>query len=539
MADTIEKVEALELTEEQAAKKAAKEAKKKAKAEKKEKKPKQEKKHAGSQGSKDEDKITFDADKDTDFPTWFENICVMADIVDKRYPVKGMPVFRPYGFFMHDRIMKLIEAEWEEQGIDRAQFPTVIPEDFLKKEEDHVKGFEAECFWVTKGGLKDLETRLALRPTSETAMYYMFSLWVKSHRDLPLKVQQSCTVFRYETKNTRPLIRAREIFWNEAHTCHATREEARENLEQAWLSYYRLCNDHLGFFGKRLRRPEWDKFAGADYSDVLDSVMPDGKVLQAVGAHNLGQKFAKVFDIKFLNKSQKFEHAYMTCYGISTRILAAAVSAHGDKNGLVLPPSIAKVEVIIVPIVMKKKDREALIAAADEVAVSLKAAGIRAQVDDDDTKPGEKFYKWEMKGVPCRVEIGPRDLLSGEMRVVMRDNNQKDQIQRADAAAELKTRLTEMMDRIRSAAKAKYETSEKTCMTLEEATEWLAQGGGFARIPFFSMEKEAKEADEKIHEATGGEVRGYMPHEEAPAEGTVCAVTGKPAKYWGYVARAY
>lgn len=218
-----------------------------------------------------------------------------------------MPVFKGYGFYMHNAIMGIIEQEWEKQEIEKAQFPLVIPETFLEKEKDHVKGFESECFWVTKGGLNDLEVRLALRPTSETAMYYMFNLWVRSFRDLPLKIHQTCNVFRYETKDTTPLIRVREIFWNEAHTCHETPEQALDNLEQAWSSYMYLIRDCLGVFGLRLRRPIWDKFAGAEHTDVMDSCMPSGKVLQIVGAHYLGQKFAKVFDIKFLNRTNKFE----------------------------------------------------------------------------------------------------------------------------------------------------------------------------------------------------------------------------------------
>eukprot|EP00741_Cyanophora_paradoxa_P022386 tig00021463_g21612.t1 len=510
---------------------------------KEDKKAKEEKKGGDTPASANSGDVTTFSAKKANFAEWYEQILIVAEIVDKRYPVKGMPVFRGYGFYMHNRIMEIIEKEWEKQDIEKSQFPLVIPQTFLEKEKDHVKGFESECFWVTKGGLNELEVKLALRPTSETAMYYMFAMWVRSFRDLPLKVHQTCNVFRHETKDTRPLIRVREIHWNEAHTCHATPAEAIENLEAAWASYNLLITDNLGVYGLRLRRPDWDKFAGSEHTDVMDSVMPCGRVLQIVGAHYLGQKFAKVFDIKFLNKENQFEHAYMTCYGISTRVLASCLSVHGDDRGLVLPPVIARYEAVIVPIVMAKKGAETSgpgpIEKAHEYKKLLQDAGLRVTVDDSDKKPGEKYYFWEMKGVPLRVEIGPRDVQNGVVTVVSRDTGEKKTVPAADLAGGLRALLGELHARLTAKSKEFHESKCKTVTTTAELQDVVRNNGGFARFPFFSMGHDAKEADKQVHEICGGEVRGFRPDEAPPAEGTKCLITGQPAKYWAYAARSY
>eukprot|EP01104_Vermistella_antarctica_P006213 TRINITY_DN16936_c0_g1_i1.p1 TRINITY_DN16936_c0_g1~~TRINITY_DN16936_c0_g1_i1.p1 ORF type:complete len:571 (-),score=167.98 TRINITY_DN16936_c0_g1_i1:144-1802(-) len=486
-----------------------------------------------------DDKVTFSADKSADFPTWYEQIMRFAEIVDKRYPVKGMPVFRPNGFYMHNKIMTILEDEWEKQDIQRAQFPLAIPRNFLEIEKDHVAGFEDEVFWITRGGKSPLDVELALRPTSETAMYYMFAMWARSFRDLPLKVHQTCNVFRYETKQTRPLIRAREIHWNEAHTCHATAAEAEQQLQDAYTSYLYIIEEICGFFGLRLRRPVWDQFPGGEYSIVMDTVMPCGKVLQTIGAHYLGQKFAEVFKIQFLNQKNVFEFAYMACFGVSTRILAACLSVHGDNRGLVVPHTIAQVQVIIVPIIMKKSDTST-VDKAREVEKTLKAAGIRCKVDDSGKRPGDKYYYWEMRGVPMRIEIGPRDLKEDQLTIVPRDT-----LTKVSVAGDLekivdvvREHQKEMLDRMRTKAESFHGDKVKTCTTLEECKETVLVGG-FARVPVFSMDKDGEEADKIVHEATGGEIRGYVFGEEAPEEGSVCIATGKPATVWGYVARAY
>eukprot|EP00003_Mantamonas_plastica_P014749 TRINITY_DN2543_c0_g1_i1.p1 TRINITY_DN2543_c0_g1~~TRINITY_DN2543_c0_g1_i1.p1 ORF type:complete len:408 (-),score=147.66 TRINITY_DN2543_c0_g1_i1:53-1276(-) len=397
--------------------------------------------------------------------------------------------------------------------------------------------FESEVFWVTKGGLNELDVKLALRPTSETAMYSMFSLWVQTYRDLPMKMHQTCNIFRYETKDTRPLIRVREIYWNEAHTCHSTEEEALENLENAWKSYLYLINDCLGFFGKRLRRPDWDRFAGAVHTDVMDCVLPDGKVLQSVGAHYLGQKFAKVFDINFKNENNEMEGAYMTCYGISTRLLAAMIGIHGDDNGLVLPAQVAKIQVVFVPII--KGDNDSAVEKCHELRAILKKAGIRAFVDDSLKKPGKKYYQWEMKGVPLRMEVGPTDVENGEVKFVCRVTRDKYQVKEGDIVAEAQGLFERQIGILRENAKAFAESQETLVMELDQLEEVVRNTGGFAKVPFYSMGFDGEAGDKEIHEICGGEVRGWDPLEEQPGDDVKCIVTGKPAKYWGYVARAY
>ncbi|KAJ3431901.1 prolyl-tRNA synthetase [Anaeramoeba flamelloides] len=501
---------------------------------------KQRRKKAGTQKTKQQSKVTFSADKLTEFSIWYENILEYADIVDKRYPIKGMPVFKPYGCFMQTKTMDLIEKEWESQDIDRVKFPTMIPETFLNKEQDHIKGFGSQCFWVTHGGLDELNVRLALRPTSETAMYSMFSLWIRSHNDLPLRVYQTCDVFRYETKQTRPLIRVREIPFNEVHTVHSSVEDALQNLEDAWKGYYKVINDQLGIYGLRLRRPDWDKFAGAEHTDVLDSVMPSGKVLQAVGAHYLGQKFAKPFDIKFTNKEMKEELGYMTCYGVSSRLLATVIGVHGDNKGLNLPSTVARYHVVIVPILARKSKvpHEDLLSKAEELSKTLQSAGIRCKIDNRQLRPGEKYYFWEMKGVPIRLELGQYDYQKNEVRRVLRINSEKVQ-HPLDNIVELLQKDLKFVDETLNKRALEFHNSRVTnCSTIEEMQEAIKKGG-FARIPYYSVGMDGKEGDKKVHELTGGEVRGTLVGEEPPEEGTLCLITNKPAKVYAYVARSY
>ncbi|KAG9397118.1 Proline-tRNA ligase class IIa [Carpediemonas membranifera] len=532
------------------------------------------------------DLVEFNKDK-SDFAKWYDTILIAADILDKRYPVKGMPVMKPAGWYIHEKIMRLAEDEWEKQGIDKCQFPTLIPETFLTKEEEHVAGFEKECFWVTKGGLNTLDIRLALRPTSETAMYSMFSLWVRSYADLPLKVHQSCNVFRYETKSTKPLIRVREIPWNEAHTAHATAEDAEENLRQAWVGYDEVINRQLGFYGLVLRRPEWDKFAGSIYTEVLDTIMPCGRVLQTVGAHNLGQKFAKVFDIKYQTEDNREEYAHMTCYGISTRVMAACLSIHGDDRGLVLPPVIAKVQAVVIPIKPKQpaEKTEENIAAAEaswqkilasskKITAALQAAGIRAKLDDSDRTPGFKYAHWELRGIPLRVEVGPRDVdhedeAEFECMMVPRNNNMpagkgkkgkqakqaaetpqtgldKRLVKQADIAAEAHKFLDDIIDKLRDEAQRQHNERVVKCFRLSDVKKAMKKGK-VALVPFCDMGDKGKQAEDRIREYLGadlpGEVRGWDPRITDSLEGKTC-IASKPdepdaAHYWAYIARAY
>ncbi|KAL0208780.1 hypothetical protein P9112_011367 [Eukaryota sp. TZLM1-RC] len=411
---------------------------------------------------------TTPIDPRVDFAQWFTQIPTEADIIDKRYPVKGMYTFKPYGWFMHEQVMNLMEIEWTKLDIEKTQFPLLIPEDFLSKEGDHIKGFEDEVFWVTKGGKDVLETRLALRPTSETCIYHMFSLWIRSFRDLPLKVHQTCSVFRCETKDTKPLIRTREVFWNEAHTAHSTAEEALKMLNDAWNGYNYVINDVLGVSGLRIRRPEWDKFAGAEHTDVMDALMPCGRVLQIVGAHYLGQKFSHVFNVEFYGEDNLPHKPFITCFGVSTRVLASVLGVHGDIKGLVLPPVIARFQVVVVPIIIGKKDPAPVYEAVDYYVQTLKAAGIRVTADTSSKKPGEKYYYWEMKGVPLRIEIGPRDVASNEARLVRRDNGEKNQIKKDELVETIKNEMEQMRLRLAGQGRSFFTERVIDCETMDD-----------------------------------------------------------------------
>src|SRR5512133_3770069 len=361
-----------------------------------------------------------------DFSGWFNDILWRAEIMDVRYPVKGLYVWYPYGFairkFVYTQLRELLDRDHQE-----TLFPLLIPENEFMKEAEHIKGFEDEVYWVTHGGKDPLDVPLALRPTSETAIYPMYKLWVRSHADFPIKIYQIVNTFRYETKHTRPLIRLREITsFKEAHTVHATWEDAESQVKEAIGLYIEIYR-RLAVPVLRSRRPDWDKFPGADYTDAIDAMMPDGKTLQIGTVHHLGDNFAKTFDIKYEAADGEQRYAHQTCYGISERSIAATISIHGDDKGLVLPPEIAPVQAVIIPIIFKKGAEEVL-AACKDVQDRLRKAGVRVEIDASDLRPGAKYYKWEMKGVPLRLEIGPRDLQNNVAVAVRRDSGEKDQI---------------------------------------------------------------------------------------------------------------
>jgi len=360
----------------------------------------------------------------TEFSEWFHNILEEAEIIDTRYPIKGMHVWLPQGFKIRKHTLNILKEILDEDH-DEVLFPLLIPEDELAKEAIHVKGFESEVYWVTHGGLTELNKKLALRPTSETAMYPMFSLWVRSHTDLPMKFYQVVNTFRYETKHTRPLIRVREITtFTEAHTVHATREEADMQVERA-IEIYETFFHELGIPYTISKRPEWDKFPGADYTMAFDTLLPDGKTLQIATVHNLGQTFAKTFNITYEALEGEHEYAYQTCYGLSDRVIASIIGIHGDEAGLCLSPAVAPYQMVIVPIIFKK-GREEVLDFCRKLEEKLKGEGFRVHFDDRDIRAGKKYYEWEMRGVPLRLEVGPRDIANKKVVTVRRDNGEKE-----------------------------------------------------------------------------------------------------------------
>ncbi|MGB7788713.1 proline--tRNA ligase [Methanoregula sp.] len=393
-----------------------------------------------------------------DFSGWFNDLLWRAGIMDVRYPVKGLYVWYPYGFairkFVYNGLRELLDRDHQE-----TLFPLLIPEQEFMKEAEHIKGFEDEVYWVTHGGTTPLDVKLALRPTSETAIYPMYALWLRSHADLPMKYYQIVNTFRYETKQTRPLIRLREITsFMESHTVHATWDEAEAQVEYE-LGLTKEFYDELCIPITISKRPDWDKFPGADYTIAVDAIMPNGRTLQIGTVHHLGTHFSKTFSIKYEDKNGEQQLANQTCYGISERCIAALISMHGDDKGLILPPAVAPVQAVIVPITIGKRHDDVL-AAAQKLEADLKAAGFRVKMDTRDMRPGAKYYWWELRGVPLRLELGPRDLDGGKVMTVKRTGG-KSQIELATVTDGVTRVLGEITDAIR--AKAEEHTKSHLC----------------------------------------------------------------------------
>jgi len=418
------------------------------------------------------------------FGDWFRDVLINAGILDYRYPIKGSGVWMPYGFKIRKNILQVLRDLLDNAGHDETLFPLLIPETSLAQEAAHVKSFEGECFWVTHGGFAPLNVRYALRPTSETVIAPMLKLWIRSHADLPMKMYQVVNVFRHETKATRPIIRMREVEpFKEAHTCHATSEEAEKQVQEAIILYKQFF-DSVGVPYVVSRRPDWDKFAGALYTLAFDLLCPDGRVLQIGTVHNLGQNFAKAFDITYETKDGNQEYIWTTSYGISGRGIAAVLIAHGDDNGIVLPPKIAPIQVVVVPVPYKGKQKE-INQVCHDIATTLKDAGFRVKLDmRNDLTPGNKFYYWELRGVPIRVEIGPRDLDNGVVTVVRRDNLNKQPIKTGDIISGVETLAEEITHDLKEKAETYMKNGIFRASSVSEAKSLLKRKKGIIEVPW-------------------------------------------------------
>ena len=370
--------------------------------------------------NKQEGFVTQIASRQEDFPQWYTDVIIKTEMVDYS-DVRGCMVIRPYGYRVWELMQQQMDARFKKTGHQNAYFPLFIPESLLKKEADHVEGFAPECAWVTYGGEEMLTERLAIRPTSETIICSMFSRWVQSYRDLPLLLNQWCNVVRWE-KNTRPFLRTSEFLWQEGHTAHETAEEAQVETMQQLMTYRDFMENVLAIPVICGQKSEKEKFAGAYATYTLEAMMQDGKALQMGTSHNLSDHFAKAYDIQYLSKEGKLEYCYTTSWGTSTRMIGGIIMVHGDDRGLVMPPRVAPIQVVILPIAMHK---EGVLDKAKEIMSGLEVAGIRVKLDDRDQSPGWKFNEWEMKGVPIRVEVGPRDIENNQVIAVRRDTLEK------------------------------------------------------------------------------------------------------------------
>ncbi len=374
---------------------------------------------------------------------------------------------------MSDFLAELLE----ENGHEPLTMPVLIPETLLFKESKHIAGFEEQVFWVTHAGKNKLDEKLALRPTSETPLYEMFKLWVRSHQDLPFKIHHPSAVYRYETKHTRPLIRGREFLWNEGHTALESPESVEENGRDIKRIYIQLINDLLCIPYQFNQRPDWDKFPGAVGTYAFDTIMSDGKTLQIATWHNLGQTFSKVFNLTYEDEKGQHQYVYQSSYAPSFgRLIAALLSIHGDDHGLVLPPKVAPVQVVIIPILFKSSEKKAILDYVEKIKKELKQADLRVKVDASEERPGAKFYHWEMKGVPLRLEVGPKDLKERKITVVRRNNMKKEQVNLKGISAQIKKILEEIEKDMRKKAEKHFKERLFQAKNLPELKKYLGKG---------------------------------------------------------------
>ncbi|MEA2070692.1 MAG: proline--tRNA ligase [Asgard group archaeon] len=472
-------------------------------------------------------------DREKEFLSWYTEVVEYADIVDKRSPVKGANVIMPYGYSIWESITNKLDREMKKTGHKNAYFPLFIPEDYLEREAEHFEGFIPEVAWVTHAGDTKLDRKLALRPTSETIMYDMFRLWIRSHGDLPLKINQFCNIIRFDTKETKPLLRDREFLWSEGHTCHATADAAEKQVRESMRIYEAVFQECCMSF-LNLRRPEQDTFAGAVYSIAYDTPLPDGRVLQIGTTHNLGQGFSKAFDIQFQDKDKKNKYVYQTCYGMSTRVVAAIIGLHGDNQGLIIPPKMAPIQVVIVPI-YKSEQMEEVLSKAKTIQKKLQKATINVELDDrDGYTPGWKFNEWEVRGVPIRLEIGPRDIKKEQVVLARRDTGKKISVPFSDIIKETKSIITEIHEYLQKRADTLLAESISQPKDYAELVEIQKTTGGFSRINWCGNIACA----EKLKDDTSAEIRGKREDKQEKPFGD-CIICGKKAKDVVYAAKAY
>lgn len=475
---------------------------------------------------RNEEFVTHIASRSDDFPQWYTDVILKTDMVDYSI-VKGCMVIKPYGYGVWELIQDEMDRRFKETGHVNAYFPLLIPESLLKKEAEHVEGFAPEVAWVTHGGDEELTERLCIRPTSETIICSMYSKWIQSYRDLPLLINQWANVVRWE-KNTRPFLRTSEFLWQEGHTAHATFEEAEAETQRMLEVYREFAQNVLAIPVICGRKSEKEKFAGAQATYTIEAMMQDGKALQMGTSHNLSDHFAKAYDIKYLSKDGKLEHCFTTSWGTSTRMIGGLIMVHGDDRGLVLPPRVAPIQLVILPIAMHKAG---VIEKADEIYAQLKSAGIRVKVDDSDQTAGWKFNQWEMKGVPVRLEVGPKDIENKQVVLVRRDTHEKYIVPMETLTDTVKKLLDDIHESLYNRAMAFREAKTVDATTFEELKNGV--NGGFVRAMWCGD----RECEDAIKEKTGATTR-CMPFEQKHLS-DVCVHCGKPAKAMTYFAKSY
>src|SRR5512141_1004256 len=477
-----------------------------------------------------EEKLTTRAE---DFSEWYNQLVIRADLADYA-PVRGCMVVKPYGWALWENITSWLDAEFKKTGHVNAAFPMLIPLSFFEKEKEHVEGFAPELAVVTHGGGQELEEKLAVRPTSETIIGHMYSKWIKSWRDLPILIVQWGSVLRWELR-TKLFLRTAEFYWHEGHTAHATKDEALEEMYRILDIYTDFAITQAALPVIKGRKSDSEKFAGAQITTSIEAMMQDKRALQSGTSHYFGQNFAKAFEIQYLDNNNTLQFCETTSWAISSRIIGAIIMVHGDDQGLVLPPRLAPIQAGIVPIYKNDAEKSKVMEVADRVFLALKAAGIRIKMDDrDNVSSGFKFNDWEMRGVPIRVEIGPKDVEKGSVALARRDRpgrEGKSFVSQDNLAATVNTLLTEIQAAILKRATEFRDANIHDVNKYDELKEAVKDGWAFAYWC------ESRECEAKVKEDTKATTRN-IPFDQPAEEGT-CVVCGKPSKRKVYFAKAY
>ena len=474
------------------------------------------------------------AKKTGNFSEWYTQVIEKAEIVDLRLGIKGFITVRPWGTFMIEKLYDIFEKELQDKGHLPVIMPSVIPESNLKKEASHIQGFTPEVFWLKT---EEDEEKLALRPTSETLFTPMFALWVRSHRDLPLKLYQRGSVFRHDTKATRPLVRGREFQWIECHDAFATKKEAEAQVKEDIDTTKKILYERLGIPFLAMKRPSWDTFSGAEYTIGSDVLMPDGKFIQQPSTHFMGQRFSRVFNAKFRTEEDKEDYLYTTAYGPAmSRMLVSIISTHGDDSGLVLPFNISPIQVVIVPI-YTIKNKSKILEYAKEILGKLKVHEITARIDSrEDYTPGWKFHEWELKGVPFRIEVGEKELRGKKFTLFTRDTGKK--ISASLIKLNSIRKLGELYDKRLKAKADNYMKGKIVKCKTRENIKRAIEEGKIARVNFCSVGKDGEKCAEYVEKEIGAEVRGTLADKNEKPSGK-CVICNTLANAVVYVAKSY
>ena len=472
--------------------------------------------------------------KNAGFSEWYIQVVLKTGLADYS-PVKGFIVLRPYGYSIWESIRSILDKRFKETGHQNGFLPVLIPEGLLAREEKHFEGFKPEVFWVTKAGNNELAEKLALRPTSETLAYPMFSKWITSYRDLPMKINYWNSALRAEIKGTKPFVRTSEFLWQEGHTVHATENEAEQEVMLILEIYRELIEDYLAIPLIRGFKSDKEKFVGAKYTMTLEGLMADGRALQMGTSHHLGQNFSKPFEIKYLGRDSEQHLAWQTSCGISWRLIGALIMVHGDDKGLVLPPRIAPIQVVIVPI-FRDKDAELIISKTNEIAYDLRKSDIRVHVDHrKEYTAGWKFNEWEIKGVPLRINVGPRDIEKDQAELVRRDISEKSFVKRVNLSESVISMLKQIQNNLLFQAKKHLEENTTEAANYDTLKSVLEMKGGFISAGWCGDQ----ECESKIKEETGADIRVIPFEGQKISEPKVCIYCSKPSKIVAIFARAY